>query len=366
MLRARVLVLNEGKTQKMTKSSKRLALYLATILPISIAIVTLRTIALLIDLDDRLIYFNSGTLITVATVITVAFCIFAVSYSFIPGQKMSPASSFVNPGTYIPSGLAAIAMLFVGGELISDLGIMEKSAKSGGTSSSVFIVLVLTILLAFVCTINFFLNVFYEKRHSRSRAAFCLSTVLFLAFYAGYLFFSTKLPFNSPNKATDQMTFLALSIFFLYEARISLGRPCWKPYITFGMIASTLSLFSSIPSLIFYFANGSTDSSIISASIAENVLVLILGIYVICRLALVLTLVPDETCDAALAIKKMAQIRSEEIQVAQEKRETSENEEKTSEIRTGTPFESMNYEMDITSLTSSAEQSKTEDNEKEL
>lgn len=348
----------------MTKSSKRLALYLAHLLPFTIAAVTLRTIALLLDLDKGLLYFNSQTLITASVAVITAFCVFAVSYSFIPGQKMSPASSFVNPRTYIPSGLAAIAMLFVGCDLVSQI-IKGLSAQGSKEESLTPIILALTTVLAFASTANFFLNVFFEKRQSRSRAAFCICTVLFFAFYAGYLFFSKSLPINSPNKATDQMAFISLSVFFLYETRISLGRPAWRPYVTFGMIAASLSLYSSVPSLIFYLANGASDAAIISQGIAENVLTLVLGIYIISRLSLVLTLVPDEICEAALAIEKMAKIRSEEIAEAQKERELSEAREE-SEIQKTAPDEGANYEMDFTALTDFPDIAKKTDNEKEI
>ncbi len=348
----------------MTKSSKRLTLYLALLLPFIIAATTIRTVALLLDLDERLLYFNSQTLITVAAAIITASCLFAVSYSFIPGQKMSPASSFVNPRTYIPSGLAATAMLFVGCELVSKVAkmLLAQSTKAEPVLS---VVLPLTTLLAFVSTANFFLNVFFEKRQSRSRAAFCICTVLFFAFYAGYLFFSEDLPINSPNKATDQLAFLSLSIFFLYETRISLGRPAWRPYITFGMIAAALSLFSSVPSLVFYLVNGARDTAVISESVAENVLTLVLGAYIISRLSLVLTLVSDETCEAALAIEKMAKIRSEKIATAQKERELTEKEE-APEIHKAAPTEGANYEIDLSALTSFTEESEKTDNEKEI
>ena len=348
----------------MTKSSKILALYLAFLLPLTIATVTLRTIALFLDLDEEMLYFNSQTLITAAVAIIAVLCIFALSYSFIPGQKMSPASSFVNPRTYIPSGLAAIATLFVGCELSSRVfsGLSEQGPKG---ESLLSIVLTLTTVLAFVSTANFFLNVFFEKRQSRSRAAFCICTVLFFAFYAGYLFFSKNLPINSPNKATDQMAFISLSVFFLYETRISLGRPAWKPYVTFGMIAASLSLFSSVPSLIFYLASGANDIAILSLSIAENVLTLVLGGYIISRLSLVLTLVPDETCETALAIEKMAKMRSEEISASKKERELTEAKEET-EIHKSLPTEGANYEMDFTALTGFSDESAEPNNEKDI
>lgn len=332
----------------MTKSSKSLYLYLSILLTATSLAVILRSLALLVHLDENLIYFTSGVLNLLSTVIIVAFCVFAISYFFIPGQKLSPASSFSNPQTYIPSGLSSIALVFAGTELI--YAFQEISRVAHKNSNTILpAILILSILFAFASVFCFFLNVFFEKRESRLRAAFTLTTVIFLALYSSYLFFSNDLPLNAPNKSVDLMAHIALSVFFLYETRISLGRSMWKAYVAFGMIAAALAFFSSIPSLVFYFANDLTSDAVISASISENVLVLVLGIYAVCRLSLVATLVPDETCSMALAVEKMAEIRENEILESESESKTTETEQKNEQSHSNT-HEGSNYEIDISAL----------------
>ena len=327
----------------MTKSTKKILLYLAVFLPVTIVTVALRTLALLLELDESGVYFKSNIMIGIAAALSVAFAVFAVSFSFDKKCKVSPAASFVNPQTYIPSGLAAVSLVFVAKELFFSLiAVFEKSNNKGSNTTILKLTLAAAAILSVFCIISFFLNVFFEKRNNRTRAAFTMSCVAFLAIYSIYLFFSENLPLNAPNKATDQIAFISLSIFFLYETRISLGRPIWKLYVSFGLIAANLAFFSSIPSLIYYFVNGAADSAILSAGIPENVLAFVLGIYVLCRLWLVMTLVPDETCQAALAIEKMAKARIEEINSSK-----SQDENKPEAPSTDENLDGSNYEIEI-------------------
>lgn len=348
----------------MSKSSKRLSLYLAILLLATITSAVLRTVALELHLNDDLVYFNSNTLNIISAAVMVALCVFSVSYSFIPKQKMMPASSFVNPQTYIPSGLVAIALIFSGTELLHEFASLQAS-KAANANISLSVIIILSILFAFISVICFFLNVFFERRESKTRAAFTLAAVMYLALYSGYLYFSTHLPLNAPNKSVDMMAHVALSIFFLYETRISLGRALWKPYVSFGMITAALCFYSSLPSLIFYFTNGASDTAIISASIAENVLVFVLGIYTSCRLSLVLTLVPNKTCTVALAVEKMAQLREEEMQAAETQRQIAESETPRETNSDDSKSAGSNYEMDIASLTNQNLTSDNPDQEKE-
>ena len=61
---------------------------------------------------------------------------------------------------------------------------------------------------------------------------------------------------NSPNKLISQMAFLLAALFFLYEARISLGREKWRGYCIFGLAALAANAYSAVPAVILYFAKG--------------------------------------------------------------------------------------------------------------
>ncbi len=324
----------------MTKYKKLILAYLAIFLPITIITVTMRTVALFVGMDENNFYFTSSALPNIAVFITIAFVVFAVSYAFISDRNIRLAADFENHETYIPSGIVAVALFFMGTVLLGESVI---SFAGGNVASDVSSVLLpITAALAFASAINFFFNALYSKKESQLRGLFCLLCAIYLALYAGYLFFSHKLPLNAPNKALDQLTHLALSVFFLYETRISLGRPIWRFYISFGLIAANLAFFSAVPSLIYYLADGIT----VSADIAETVLVLTLGIYVTCRLMLTVRLVPDEICEVARAISEMSRKRSEEIKNS-EHLGYQYNSDEENKARPSSTEEGSNYEMEI-------------------
>lgn len=338
----------------MTKYKKQILTYLAVFLPITIITVTLRAVALFIGMDDNNFYFTNSTLPNIAVFITIAFAIFSLSYAFTADRDIRLAADFETPETYIPSGIVAVALFFMGTVLFGESIITFADVNAVSDVSSVL--LPITAALAFASAINFFFNALYSKKESQLRGLFCLLCALYLAFYAGYLFFSHKLPLNAPNKALDQLTHLALSVFFLYETRISLGRPIWRFYISFGLIAANLAFFSSVPSLLYYLADGIT----VSADIAETVLVLTLGIYVTCRLMLTVRLVPDETCEVARAISEMARRRSEEIKNS-EHLGYQYNSDEENKSRPSSTEEGSNYEMEIPDMSAGEDTSFTQE-----
>ena len=291
----------------MIKSAKITLTYLLALALFGVTAVALRTAALITALDDALIYFENETLITASAITAFVFALISLSYIFVQEKDFNPAVSFENPRTYVPSGLVGVAFFLMSAVLWGDLFVKTSSRNAFSNIST--IILFAVALFALVSTANFFLNNYHEKRESTTRAAFCLCCAVFTGLYAGHLFFSDALPINAPNKATDQLAYLAVSMFFLFETRISLGRAKWNYYLVFGLIAASLTTYSSIPALIFYFTSG----GVISASLAENALTLTLGIYIISRLTLTVTSVRNEACPTVCAIVDMTNKRNTEI-----------------------------------------------------
>ena len=83
----------------------------------------------------------------------------------------------------------------------------------------------------------------------------------------------------------------------------------WKPYIAFGLIASFLAAYSSIPSLIYYVVNGSSPSE----SVVHNVLMLTFAIFATARILLTVKLSPTALNSTAEAIIAMAKQREKQI-----------------------------------------------------
>ncbi len=294
----------------MTKSARKTLIYILVLIPVCLICVALRSAALITQLDVGSVYLNDKTLITVADAIAVAFTVFSLSYIFAAEKDMSLSPSFDTAETYVPSGLVAVALAFMSIDMLSII------AGEYGTvfTSEVFraphtLLALLCAVLSPLCIINFFLNGFVERKSSTARASFCMICTVFLSSYAAYLYFSPIFPMNAPCKSTDQMASLALAIFLLYETRISLGRTMWKPYIAFGLIASFLAAYSSIPSLIYYVVNGSSPSE----SVVHNVLMLTFAIFATARILLTVKLSPTALNSTAEAIIAMARQREKQI-----------------------------------------------------
>ena len=282
----------------MNCKNRRLFVYIAFLVTLIIAAVALRTAACLTELDPSTGYFDSKGLVTAgnAVALTACFCVFTFLFT---GKRVNIKADFSHPALIVTSGVTAVAEVFMAGSLLlkvdksstAPLFSIETLAKPANLLALV------SAAVALVSVVHLFLNVFFEERHNVMRAGFAIATVVFLSLYASYLYFNNELPLNAPNKIVDQMSFLFAALFFLYEARISLGREKWKGYSAFGMIALCLCAYSALPSLIAYFV----DKSAISVSVEDNMLTLSLFVYIFSRLLVTVNL-PEDKESSAIAV----------------------------------------------------------------
>ncbi len=274
----------------MKKNLKFFGIYLPIFIVTTIVSVIFRTVAIFTQYNAVSGHFDMKGLITAADCMIIAICFFSLSFLATPSSKSKLIPDFTSPETYIPTGAVSVSLLFMLGFLLSNLremlsGIDEYGASIIPTQTPnlyVIIILCALIILSALSIFHFFFTATDEKHSSTRRANFGLCTVIFLALYSSYLYLSSNLPLNAPNKVVDQMAYLAASIFFLYEIRISLGREKWGLYVSFGFIASALTAYSSIPSLIYYFVK----SAVISNSLYETALTFSLFIFITSRLLL--------------------------------------------------------------------------------
>ena len=147
-------------------------------------------------------------------------------------------------------------------------------------------------------------------------------------------------PTNSPVKIVDMLAYLFAAIFFLYESRINLGRPLWRPYVVFGLTATLLTAYSSIPTIIYYAVN----NEFVSDSVYACVLTLTISLFIIARVFLTKGLASEDVCDTVRCIEALAAKREEEmakgdvvltgeaVAVSEEDHETSDYENFTMDI----------------------------------
>lgn len=313
----------------MKNRAKLFGIYLPVYLTAAIAAVIMRCIALFMHFDYDTGYFTEKTLITVSDIAVIAVVIFMLSYIYTARRDMKLIPDFTSPATYIPTGIASVTIIFLffslckrGASVLARI----KELKDIATPSSlsmipaqrvVLIIIVITAVFAILSLVHFALTALVESHSSAGRANFGICTVVFLSLYSMYLYFSTDLPINAPNKALDQMTYLFAAVFFLYETRLSFGRERWRHYIAFGFIASLLSAYSAIPSIILYFANGNVTTN----SIYELALTLSIFIFITSRLFLTGNLIENKESATAIALIKASKARDEAINPIPEKPE---------------------------------------------
>lgn len=302
----------------MNVNSKRLKIYILIMLAVGLVSSALRTVACLYDLDISLGYFENDTLINIAGIVLWIGVILLLGYIVISaGVNLRP--SFTSPLSYIPTGIVSVALLFIGARILSSLDIIEikralleflRTDGAADIPSAILKLLgtclpILLVLLIIGSIAHLFLSGYFTSEQSVLRGYFALSTVLFLAIYVGYLHMQKGVQINAPNKITDQMAYVFSALFFLFEARISLGRQKWNWYAAFGLAAAALSLYSAIPSLITYFVKG----EIISASLEENLLTLSLFVFITTRLAVTAMLPENKETAGVTALRTAAEER---------------------------------------------------------
>lgn len=263
----------------MNKNSRRLLLALLVLAIFIIAAAALRTTACIKDLEDNLIYFESNALIISANVIVVVGAVLAIALS-VAMHKECLRASFSSPSTYVPTGITSAALALLMLVLIATYGALSANAGADPRVGVAANLALIAALLAPLSIAHLFLTAFLTERHTVVRAWFSLATVAFLAVYAAFLYFSASTPLNSHNKIMEEMAYLFAAIFFLYESRISLGREMWRPYIAFGMLATLLTAYASLPAIITYLVRG----ELISSTFESAVFLLSLAIFTSARL----------------------------------------------------------------------------------
>ncbi len=287
------------------RKNKLIDLYTIFLCLFGVVAAALRTIACLTSFDTVTMHFEGKLLITLAnTAVIVCLAIFAGCF-FAQPKDYSPVASNDNGATYIPAGLVSVAMLF----MAADRSVSIRRQEYIGNPILKDLAAVV-VILAIVSAISFFVTVFVGRNESVCKAAFCIGLVLFLCVYTVYLYFNRSVhPTNSPIKIVDQLAYLSSAVFFLYETRIALGYPKWRPYVATGFAAALLTAYSALPSLIVYLLRGYS----LSDSLFETVLTLTLCAYITSRVLLTKRLRSGEQCEAAKKIEALSQIRENEI-----------------------------------------------------
>ena len=259
-------------------------------------VVILRSIAVSRNLNFEFGYFEDNALISVAGWLSFGWCILFLGCALLTKRTVSLIPTYNTPATYIPSALTATALLFLSKNLASRF---IEFAGHGRLDLSAALAL-LCAMCAVASAVGLFFYVMIGDRKSPARSYFLMLISVSFILYAIYLYFDTTLPINAPNKITDQLAYVAASIFFLFEAKISMGQNNWRWYSAVGYTAAILCAYSSVPGISAFFIN----NEIVSNSIYETILTFTLFLFITARLILVDEYVSDTESSIAGFIRK--------------------------------------------------------------
>ena len=285
------------------KKLQKIDLYLITLIFTAVASIALRTYALLTSFSQESLHFENKIAIYISSGVLVIATLVFLSYTLLGEKKINLIAKSDNAASYIPAGIVSTALLF--------MGVKNLAFGSDYLDGRVRIFTIVSGILAFLSVCSFFVSIFIQKNENLFKAAFSLCIVFFLATYAATLFFNREIhPTNSPNKIVDQMAYISAAMFFLFESRIYLGRALWRPYVAFGLIASAITAYSAIPSLIVYAVNG----YVVSDSIIESVLTLTLALFVFSKVLQTSSLTENIECPEAQSVVMIAKMREAELE----------------------------------------------------
>ncbi len=313
----------------MNTNSKRLGIYLVTMLILTAVATTLRTIACVTELDFASGFFNNKSLITVANALITLTVLGMFSYTVV-AKKVTLRPSFSTGATYVPTGILGVALAFIGIKTFSYVLAINNYRLYDFKASSLreLIAELLTPIaisttigiiagvLAFVSIAHHFFNAYLTEEQSVIRAYFAIASIAFVGFYAILVYTDSSITVNDSAKSIRQITFLLVATFLLYEARISLGRSRWRLYTSFGLVAAAMTAYASIPAIITYFAKGVIISSSgykSLASLEEYLLLLAFFIFIVSRLCLTATLKEEKENELVEAFAAVARERENKV-----------------------------------------------------
>ena len=281
--------------------------------------VTLRTVSCINELDGGTGYFEHGALSIISDVLILITVLFSLSYVFV-ASRMEIHPSFATPATYVPTGIVGVSTLFLGARILNY--VINANSRYAFLSAKVLlnfstVLSLLAFALSLVSVGYFFFNTYVTESRTEHRAGFAVGIIAFLAIYAMLIYFDTSLPINNPGKIINQMAYLSAAVFFLYEARISLGREMWRAYSTFGLVAAAMCAYSSIPALITYYVKGyvivATQKGAF-ISLEEYMLTFALFIYILSKLVITICTKSESENAYASAIAAYADAREAEVE----------------------------------------------------
>ena len=327
----------------------RFGVFAPLLLLVTVIATTLRAVAVFLGVTPYG-FFTHPNLSQISAWFLVGGVLIALCYAITARKKSERVATMKTPLTYVPASLLSLCFLFFGAERVPEaLRLLRLTEISPLTITATLLIVLCAVSVAYTLSICLI-----ESPLSDRRANLGMGCTLLFAVYAAFLYYDTTLPLNAPIKIADQMTYLALALYFLFEVRFSLGREKWGFYTSFGFIAGMMACYSAIPSLLFYLVHG----TVLSYSIAETILTLGALVFITCRLLLSDLLPENRPIPIVSEVIRVATKRSDRLAEAQ-KEESSEvqNESNVTEEDSASDEQSVNEATDATDAQDELQQS---------
>ena len=168
------------------KNTKKLtAMYLAALLLLISAVVTLRSVALFNSFDYATMQFDGSITFKISAIIAAVAPIIFLSYIFLAPKSHKLAPDCAALEVFIPSGILSVAFIFMSATTFMNW-ITYTPKKLSGTALIVSYLPPLLTVLALLAAAFFFLNFMSLKRTSDSKAILGMCAIAFLAIYGSY------------------------------------------------------------------------------------------------------------------------------------------------------------------------------------
>ena len=260
-------------------SVKKLPLFaLLGVLLFALLLTVVRTVLALSAYDAVLGHFKAGFFADYGFALFAVLAVIVFLFFVIMTREHTPRVSLEStPFSVLASAFVAIATFaWLLDTLFALVGKTESTAET--------VLFILTVvsslgLIAYMATVALSLS------NLTLTVGAGMAALLFCIFYAMLAYFNTAFTLNSPIKVLDQVTFLALLLFFMAETRLRLGKRGAGLYLFCAMAALVFSAADSIPGLVYFAAK----KTALVGSFMHDFLVLALFLYVLSRLFVTLS-----------------------------------------------------------------------------
>lgn len=201
----------------------------------------------------------------------------AVTHSFVQGTQTLVFSAAIAGCILAVSAVLQIwSMITAGGEQFAALYTRER------------ILDILILITAALSSVYFFSTAARDSdigtseiKYSQRYVIISMMPIIWSFLNTFNMFFDMSRSVNSPVRIYELMCFLALSLYFVSETRMIIGRRSIAKYFTFAYIAMLLAALSAIPNLILssFWIMQSNDSPIMYAAQIAFVLYIYARIY---------------------------------------------------------------------------------------